>query len=260
MKSLSIVLIIIFFSLFSFAQSIVNTEKLFNDNEDGFATAAELIGSAISGNANVSLVEYSMNFRYRWKKNNLKLLTGGEFIREDQTDVSNNLFSQLRYNYHFNSKSRFVGLYQIQYNKVLLLNRRQILGVGLRRRLIEKGSDSTNRFKSDLTIGIMQEEEQLNSETLQIDEKNYTNYTRSMLSMVISIEISENFTFINTTYFQQYLNNLTDFRLFNEVNLIFAINKWMSLSCDFEFRHDSEPPTSLKNNDFNTNLGLLFNL
>ena len=86
------------------SQSIVNTEKLFSDNDDGFAASAELMGSAISGNANVTLVEYSLNFRYKWKKNNLKLLSGGEYIQEDGVDVSNNLFGQLRYNYHFNSK------------------------------------------------------------------------------------------------------------------------------------------------------------
>ena len=106
----------------------------------------------------------------------------------------------------------------------------------------------------------MQEEEILNTETLMLGEKNYTNYTRTMLSMVFSIELSKQFTFINTTYFQQYLKNLSDYRLFNEINLVFAINKWLSVNCDIEYRFDSEPPSSLKNSDFNTNLGLQFNL
>ncbi len=241
-----------------FSQSIVNTEKLFSDNEDGFAASSELMGSAISGNANVILVEYSLNFRYKWKKNNLKLLSGGEYIQEDGVDVSNNLFGQLRYNYHFNDKNRLVSLYQLQYNKVLLLNRRQLLGLGIRHRLLEIGTDSTNKFNADFTLGAMQEEEQLNTETLQVGEKNYTNYTRSMLSLVLSINMGENFTFINTTYFQQHLKELTDYRLFNEINLLFSINKWMTLSCDFEIRYDSEPPSSLQAKDFNTNLGLLF--
>ena len=242
------------------AQSIVNTEKLFNDNEDGFATSAELLGSAISGNANVLLVEFSMNFRYRWGKSNLKLLSGGEYIQEDLADVSNNLFTQLRYNYHFNDKNRLVSLYQLQYNKVLLLNSRQLLGLGLRHSFFEKSIDTLKRIKSDITIGLMQEEEILNTETLMLGEKNYTNYTRTMLSMVFSIELSKQFTFINTTYFQQYLKNLSDYRLFNEINLVFAINKWLSVNCDIEYRFDSEPPSSLNNSDFNTNLGLQFNL
>ena len=242
------------------SQSIVNTEKLFSDNDDGFAASAELMGSAISGNANVTLVEYSLNFRYKWKKNNLKLLSGGEYIQEDGVDVSNNLFGQLRYNYHFNSKNRLVSLYQLQYNQVLLLNRRQLLGLGLRHTLINWGSDTTSRFKTDLTLGVMQEEEELNSETLLLGEKYYTNYTRSMISMVVSFEVNKSITLINTTYFQQYLNNFADYRLFNEVNLMFSINKWLSFSCDFEVRYDSEPPSSLKSKDFNTNVGLLFKL
>ena len=241
-----------------YSQSIVNTEKLFSDNEDGFAASSELMGSAISGNANVILVEYSLNFRYKWKKNNIKLLSGGEYIQEDGVDVSNNLFGQLRYNYHFNDKNRLVSLYQLQYNKVLLLNRRQLLGLGIRHRLFEIGSDSSSKFNADFTLGVMQEEEQLNTQTLEIGEKNYTNYTRSMLSLVMSIKLSENFTFINTTYLQQHLKELTDYRLFNEINLLFSINKWMTLSCDFEVRYDSAPPSSLNPKDFNTNLGLLF--
>ena len=67
-KHILVTIFTFFYGFSATCQSIVNTEKLFNDTEDGFATAAELMGSAISGNANVLLVEYSMNFRYRWKK------------------------------------------------------------------------------------------------------------------------------------------------------------------------------------------------
>ena len=58
------------------AQSIVNTEKLFIDNDDGFAVSAELMGSSIQGNAYVMLVEYSLNFAYKRAKNSFKLLSG----------------------------------------------------------------------------------------------------------------------------------------------------------------------------------------
>ena len=59
------------------AQSIVNTEKLFTDNDDGFAVASEFIGSSIRGNADVLLLEYSLNFAYRKGKNCYKLRSGG---------------------------------------------------------------------------------------------------------------------------------------------------------------------------------------
>ena len=39
-----------------------------------------------------------------------------------------------------------------------------------------------------------------------------------------------------------------------------SINQWLSLSIDLEYRFDSDPPSILKNRDFNTNVGLIFNL
>ena len=50
--------IALLFYNFSVAQSIVNTEKLFIDNEDGFAVSSELMGSSIQGNAEVLLVVF----------------------------------------------------------------------------------------------------------------------------------------------------------------------------------------------------------
>ena len=106
----------------------------------------------------------------------------------------------------------------------------------------------------------MQEEELLNRTDLPELEKYYTNYTRSIFSLVGIIDFKDKFTLVNTTYFQQYLKNLNDFRLLNETNLMIQINEWFSVSIDLEYRFDSEPPSILKDRDFNTNLGLIFNI
>ena len=106
----------------------------------------------------------------------------------------------------------------------------------------------------------MQEEEQINRESLSIDEKFYTNYTRAIFSLVGIIDFKDKFTIVNTTYFQQYIRNINDFRLLNETNLMVQLNEWLSISIDLEYRYDSEPPSILKNRDFNTNIGLALNI
>ena len=68
------------------------------------------------------------------------------------------------------------------------------------------------------------------------------------------------FTIVNTTYLQQYLKDFSDYRLLNETNLMFSINEWLSVSLDLEYRFDSDPPSILKDTDFNTNFGLVFSL
>ena len=103
----------------------------------------------------------------------------------------------------------------------------------------------------------MQEEDVLNRSRLTHIEKYYTNYTRSILSIIGYWKYKKKLTVINTTYFQLYLFSLVDFRLLNEINMLYKLNKNLSLSLDIEYRYDSDPPSLLNNKDLNTNLGLV---
>ena len=255
-----LVVIILFISLSFISQSIVNTEKLFTSNDDGLGVSSELAGSSISGNASILLLGYSLNFSYKKNKNYLRLLSGGQYIEKDKKNVSNSLFTQFRYSYFINDKSRFFSFIQIQSNAILLIERRFLGGAGYRYNLFNFKKDSSTRFVLDISAGIIQEEELLNRDNLPQLEKYYTNYSRSIFSLIGIIEIKDKFTIVNTTYFQQHIKNLDDYRFLNETNLMVSINQWLSLSVDLEYRFDSDPPSILKNRDFNTNLGLVFNL
>lgn len=255
-----LVAIILFISLSFISQSIVNTEKLFTSNDDGLGVSSELAGSSISGNASILLLGYSLNFSYKKNKNYLRLLSGGQYIEKDKKNVSNSLFTQFRYSYFINDKSRFFSFIQIQSNAILLIERRFLGGAGYRYNIVNFKKDSSTRFVLDISAGIIQEEELLNRDNLPQLEKYYTNYSRSIFSLIGIIEIKDKFTIVNTTYFQQHIKNLDDYRFLNETNLMVSINQWLSLSVDLEYRFDSDPPSILKNRDFNTNLGLVFNL
>ena len=241
------------------SQSIVNTEKLFTTNDDGLGVSSELSGSSISGNASVLLLEYGLNFSYKKDDHYLRLLSGGEYINENSQEVSNSLFTQFRYNYFINKKNRLFIFSQIQTNAILLLERRLLGGAGFRRNLIDVKRDSSSRYELDFSAGLMQEHELLNRTNLPLAEKYNTNYTRAIFSIVGIIDISEKFTIVNTTYYQQYIKNMKDYRLLNETNLMIGINEWFSVSIDLEYRFDSEPPSILKDRDFNTNIGLALN-
>ena len=75
--------------------------------------------------------------------------------------------------------------------------------------------------------------------------------------MVGSWKYKKKITVINTTYFQQYLFSISDYRLLNETNMLYKLNKNLSLSVDIEYRFDSDPPSQLANKDLNSNLGLV---
>ena len=106
----------------------------------------------------------------------------------------------------------------------------------------------------------MQEVEVLDNTTLPDFEDFTTNYTRSIFSVVSVLNLSDSSNLINTTYFQQYVKDLSDYRIFHEMNLVFSINDWLSLALDFEYRFDSDPTSVLKNSDYNTTIGFVFKL
>jgi len=256
-KKISFSIIFCFISSMIFGQSIVNTEKLFNKNKDGLQVSSEFNGTSISGNASVFILGYSLNFSYKKNKSLLRLFSGGQYISQNKTEVSNSAFSQLRYDYQINDKSRYFMFTQLQSNAILLFNRRLLGGLGYRRNFINIERDSSSKINFVLSLGIMQEEEVLNRSRLPQHEKYYTNYTRSILSIVGSWNYKKKLTVINTTYFQQYLFSFADFRLLNETNILYKLNKNLSLSLDIEYRYDSDPPSQLTNKDLNTNLGLV---
>ena len=84
----------------SFGQTIVNTEKLFNEDSTKLKFSAELVGSALSGNANVVFLEYSANSAYQLGKNQFMLLTGGQYINEEKKIIANSHHGQDHF-FHF---------------------------------------------------------------------------------------------------------------------------------------------------------------
>ena len=262
----------LFLTLNITSQSIVNTEKLFTTNDEGLGISSELSGSSISGNASVLLLEYSLNFSYKKNKHYLRFLSGGENIIESNDEVSNSLFTQFRYNYFIDKKSRFYSFAQLQTNAILLLEQRTLLGGGYRRNIIDIKVDTSKRYELDLSAGIMQELEILNTPDgfTAIEDQKTRNFTRAIFSLVGIMDIKDKFTIVNTTYFQQHINNFEDFRLLNETNVMVHINEWLSIGLDFEYRFDSDPPQGmnpdglvediLKPEDFNSNIGLVFNI
>ena len=262
-KLVGLVFSFFLFCFCSFSQSIVNTEKLFNSNENGLVVVSELSGNLISGNNDLLKMDYSLNFSYQSEKNRLMLLASGEHIRKNKDDdISNEINGQLRYIYGFREKIKFFSFLQAQTAGSLLLNERFLLGGGVRFNLLDKKiiSSKEQLFKLDFSCGVMQELEVLDNTTLPDFEDFTTNYTRSIFSVVSVLNLSDSINLINTTYCQQYVKELSDYRIFHEMNLVFSVNARLSLALDFEYRFDSDPPSVLENSDYKTTIGFMFTL
>ena len=254
----SVIILMFSFSYISFGQSIVNTEKLFLNEKSGFRMSSELVGNFIAGNANIAVFEFTGNFAYKKNNHILHLISGGEYVGDGTSVATNAGFAQMRYNYVFKDSTKVSLFYQIQQNKILLLNRRMLIGTSYRMN-IASHTKKSNNLKFDVSLGVMQEEEILNENEISASDRRYSNFTRGLASLFLISEF-KNVRIINSTFYQHYILSKFDFRLLNETNVLFKINDWLNLSIDFEIRYDNEPPSILTNFDLNTNIGFLFEL
>lgn len=245
-------------SLTAFSQqSIVNIERSSPSTDSLTVINVDLLGNLIGGNNDLQLASASVGIGKHFGKNDLVRIIGGQsYIKSYDAILNNSFFAQLRHNHELSDHMRTFAFYQYQYNNVLLIDRRQIGGAGLRFNLLP----DTNKFRVDVLLGVMYEEELLNQSTLMLNEKYHTQYLRGATSLHIKIDLTDNFSFHNTTYFQPYLMGPSDFRLLNDTDLMFGIGKGLDFLVSTEVRYDNQAPSSLFSTDYSITFGITYAL
>jgi hypothetical protein len=187
------------------------------------------------------------------KKNEYRILGGYDLLSESGEGILNSGFMHLRHNFRLTGKIKTFEFYQLQFNDVLLLNKREVFGAGLRIALITKDSLSSN-----INLGLMRELEVLDHTILEPDELAEIIYLRATFTGSIKLIISKTVRIDNIVYYQPYLKDFSDYRLLNEFNLAVSLQDHVELITSLSTRFDSKPPGSLNSLDNLISLG--FNL
>lgn len=235
----------------AYSQTIINTEKLQSYAKPGWFAGLQSDINLERGNSEVFEISGQSIIGYQQTHHAVKLLSGFKYLTENQNSITSRNFLQVRYNYIFNSAYRTFTFYQYQHNKSLILNSRQIIGAGLRRKF---GSKDLPTFH--LGMGLMYENERLNRSKLLPGETSNLNALRIDAIGYFTYGITSNTTLINSTYYQPAVSDFGDFRLFDEMSLSVAINKYAELNLSFLWRYDHQPPGTLKKYDINITTGI----
>jgi len=235
----------------AFAQTIINTEKLQSYAKPGWFAGLQSDVNLERGNSEVFEIAGQSIIGYQQTHHAIKLLSGLKYLTEDQNSITSRNFLQVRYNYILNPTYRTFSFYQYQHNKSLILKSRQIVGAGLRRKF---GSKDLPTFH--LGMGLMYENEMLNKSKLLPGESSSLNRLRVDAIGFFNYSITSNTTLTNSTYYQPAVSDFGDFRLFDEMSLNVAINKYAELNLSFLWRYDHQPPGTLKKYDINITSGI----
>ena len=190
-----------------------------------------------NNNEELSLINLSATHQYKTKnlKNYFLLLGNIDYSIANGEELSNSGLIHFRYNRKLNKKLRLEAFTQYQYNKILGIESRNLIGVGPRYKINK--SEKTVFYIGSL---LMQEFEKA-SDNIKI-----MSYQR--LSNYLSLSIKNNantLEFTSMVYYQPNINFWEDYRLSSQTSLAFNITSKLQFVNSINYGYDSYAPSNV---------------
>lgn len=240
-----------FLSLNCIAQ--INTERYRLDSDStGFSGIADLELTALTGNTNLQIIHLGGRLNYNWGSNYTFLVADGGFGWDDGDRIFNQALLHLRHVHTITDLIQAEVFTQIDFNKSRLLTERELLGGGLRFRILRY-----DNFKLRLGTSYFFEHERFDVPAGSLHGNNkFAN--RFSTYITCEYEIKDNIKLIMITYFQPQIGTWEDYRIVSDNSLIVGLSSFVDLKTSFNLRYDAKPPETIKSTDTFTKFGFSF--
>jgi hypothetical protein len=231
----------------------VNTER-FREDEDsvGFSGYVDLEGILATGNTDFQLISLGGRLNYNWGDDYTFIIADGGYGWENGNAFEDQLFGHLRHVITTGDLLQIELFVQFDNNKKRLLLARELLGGGLRFRILK-----TNHFKFRLGTAYMFETERYDLPVNSAHPQT-TSLHRFTSYVTFKYQLNELLSFISTTYYQPRFKDFNDYKLFSENAFLINTGKVLDLFIKFNLRYDSRPPDTVKNFDTFSRIGFSF--
>lgn len=226
------------------AQAILNVENLQGEEREGARGQISVRVNLAEGNTEIFQLGGSLGGGVLTERHWIRAFAGMDRLEDDGREILDNRYLHLRYNYRFSPGLRTFHFFQLQTNQNLFLERRLLLGSGLRYRLADG-----DRASLDVGSGPMVEWERLDAERLEAGEGRKTETLRWTNLLVGSGLLGEGSRWTAMAYYQPSVEDMADFRLLGEIGLGVPITGSLELDVALNWRHDSRAPKGLKEDD-----------
>lgn len=176
------------------------------------------------------------------------LLGNYRLIDTGAENLQNAWFLHGRFNYKFDQLPalRFESFIQGQYNQLLAVEQRNLIGAGMRVKWMDK-----ERFTGYAGNSYMYEIEY--SDRAGTTSYNHRNSTYLTLSYAAE---SLKFTVANTVYYQPLYSNLNDYRILEQFRLDIPLSRWFKVFILYNYYFDSKTPLNTTEYTSNLNVGV----
>lgn len=205
-----------------------------------------------NNNEELSLVNFSGIYQHKTKnlKNYFLLLGNIDYSLANGKQLSNSGLIHFRYNKKLNKKLRIEAFTQYQYNKILGIESRNLIGIGPRYKINK--SEKTVFYIGSL---FMQEFEKTSDDTKTMSYQRLSSY----LSLSIKNK-SNTLEFASVVYYQPNINFWEDYRLSSQTSLAFNITSKLQFVNSINYGYDSYAPTNVSKKNIILTNGFKINL
>jgi len=175
--------------------------------------------------------------QYKSKKSLYLILGSVDLLKSTSKQLVNSGFFHLRYNYKIRNWLRWEAFTQVQYNKLVGIRMRYLLGTGPRFKVVQ-----VEKFKTYIGTLYMLEYEINNDKTKKLLQGRFSSYLSFSFRPIKTVEI------VSTTYYQPLFSELKDYRISTENSLNFRFHKMLSFGINYRLNFDSRPPEGAKTN------------
>jgi hypothetical protein len=253
MKKVWIVLLIFGFTLNSQAQLVnIESQHVQSDSVRTITVLDLLYNYQNNNNEELSLINFSATHQYKTKdlKNYFLLLGNIDYSLANGEELSNSGLIHFRYNRKLNTRLRIEAFSQYQYNKILGIESRNLIGIGPRYKINK--SDKMVFYIGSL---LMQEFEKASDNTKTMSYQRLSSY----LSISIKNK-AKTLEFTSVVYYQPNINLWKDYRLSNQTTLAFNISSKLQFVNSINYGFDSYAPTNISKQNIILSNGFKLNL
>ncbi len=234
------------------ANAIVNIESMRSvDEAPGFHTQASLNINGKNGNSQKSNLETGLLFRWNHEASRQLLVMTYEYGETSDIKDTQNSFAHARHIQDINKLLAWEVFLQMESDEFKRLSLRALVGAGIRINL----AVAADSYQSWLGLGVFRSKEELDEQVGVVDD--LTEYaTRANIYHGFKFPINDRSRIFNTLYYQPQIGDAQDYRLLEQLGLLFDITDTLSFKVSLDIKRDNEPPISVKKTDTSYNTGI----
>jgi hypothetical protein len=226
-------------------QTVVNIEsKRIVTDTTGWAGSAAVAFNLSKNQKTQFNLASSAHVQFKTKRDLFLLLGNHSLVEAGDEKFVNYGFGHFRYNTKINDYLRWEAFTQIQYNKVLKVENRFLVGMGPRFKVL--GRDKIKLYAATI---YMYEIESIIDGPRNYDHR-LSNYASLTFKPLDNLHLSA------TYYYQPKLDDFGDYRIAGQANMRISISKKVSFTMSYNYLFDKIPPPDVQREVYALSNGL----